>query len=127
MFRICLLAMTLAVGAFVPSLGAQTATPRTHKVEIQQFAFLPPRIEIAVGDVVEWTNRDLAPHTATAADRSWDTGSIKNGATGRFVGTTPGTLDYFCAFHPHMKGVIVVATGAAERTSAPRQVSGSID
>ena len=100
--------LALAIGAYAPSLRAQTPTPRTHPVEIRNFAFEPTRIEVRTGDAVEWTNRDFAPHTATDDDKGWDTGLLKKEATGRLVATRPGTLAYHCAFHPHMKGVIVV-------------------
>jgi plastocyanin len=58
---------------------------------------------------VEWINRDFDPHTATADNNKWDTGLLKNKATGRLVTTKPGEFSYHCTFHPHMKGVIIVA------------------
>lgn len=117
MLKRSILALVMAVGVQAPPLHAQTPAPQTHLVEIQGFAFVPARLEVRVGDVVEWTNRDFAPHTATADSGAWDTGSIKNEATGRFIATTPGTLAYHCAFHPRMKGVIVVVAGAAAKPS----------
>ena len=101
--------LALAVGVYAPPLRAQTPAPRTHWIEIQDFAFVPERIEIRTGDIVVWTNRDFVPHTATADNDGWDTGLLKNEATGRLVATRPGMFAYHCAFHPHMKGVIVVA------------------
>lgn len=103
-----LILLALAVGVHAPLLFAKPPTPKTHRVEIQSFAFVPARIAVQVGDVVEWTNRDLAPHTASANDGKWTTATLKSGASGRFIATSAGTLAYFCAFHPQMKGLIVV-------------------
>lgn len=100
--------LALAVGACALPLRAQTTAQAIHRVEIKWFAFEPLRIEVRAGDIVEWINRDFVPHTATADNNKWDTGLLKNKATGRLVTTQPGELAYHCTFHPHMKGVIIV-------------------
>lgn len=102
------LLLTLAVGACASPLRAQTPTRLTHKVKITNFAFLPALLKVRAGDIVEWTNQDLVPHTATANDHSWDTGSLENGVTRRIVMRASGTFAYRCAFHPHMEGVVTV-------------------
>ncbi|MCL5778069.1 cupredoxin family copper-binding protein [Limibaculum sp. FT325] len=81
-----------------------------HEVEVHvaRFAFEPARVEIRVGDSVTWLNRDLAPHTATADGGGWDTGALPQGAAGRITFDTAGHHSYVCAFHPHMKGAVVV-------------------
>lgn len=105
----CLLAMALlAAGAFAPPLRAETAAPKIYQVEIRDFAFVPANIEVHPGDIVEWTNRDLAPHTAASDDSKWDTGSLSSAATGKFVATTLGVFAYHCAYHSEMKGMISV-------------------
>ena len=101
--------LALAVGAYAPPLHAQTHAPRIHRVEIENFVFKPARIEVRAGDIVVWLNRDFAPHTATADNKGWGTGLLKKDATPRLVARRPGRLSYHCAFHPHMKGMIVVA------------------
>ena len=56
-----------------------------------------------------WTNRDSAPHTATAKDRDvLQSGTLNQGATYTQTFDTAGTYDYFCEFHPNMKGVVNV-------------------
>lgn len=77
-------------------------------VTIQDFAFDAPTLEIAAGTTVTWTNNDSAPHTATADDGSFDTGSIESGASASVTFDTPGTYTYICSFHPNMTGTIVV-------------------
>ena len=100
--------LALAVGACAPPLYAQKTVQSIHRVEINNFAFEPSRVEVHVGDIVEWNNRDLAPHTATADNDSWSTGLLKNGATNRLVMTQPGEHTYHCAYHPNMRAVVVV-------------------
>ena len=111
-----LLGASLA-GWFVRSGAKAHDGPHTHRVVIEKFAFVPARLTVRPGDTIEWINADLAPHTATARDRTWDTGSLGKGANAGIVATIPGRLDYFCRFHPHMAGEIIVSTTTDMPTS----------
>lgn len=85
--------------------GGQPA--RAHTIAIRGFQFVPATLTVAVGDTLVWTNGDVVPHTATAADRAWDTGSIAAGGAGRIVVGRKGRQAYVCAFHPSMKAEVV--------------------
>jgi plastocyanin len=113
-----LLVLALAAGADASAAGTQPA-PRTIRVDIHGFQFVPARVDAHVGDTIEWTNRDFAPHTASDAAGKWTTATLNNGATGRTVVRTAGTFTYRCNFHQHMNGTIVV-TG----TVVPAPTSG---
>jgi plastocyanin len=104
----CFVALLLSAGAYTPAAQALPPAASVHQVEISNFAFAPPRIEVHAGDTVEFTNRDFAPHTAMADTAVWDTGLLKKDASGRMVVSGTGALAYHCAFHPEMKGVIVI-------------------
>ena len=106
MLKLTSLALALAVAAPAAPLFAQDA--RTHHVEIKSFMFDPPRIEVHPGDIVEWTNHDFAPHTATADRGLWDTGWLKADQSGKFVAQEPGKFAYHCLAHPQMIGMIIV-------------------
>jgi len=41
-------------------------------VTMQQIAYMPAQISAYVGDTIEWDNKDIVVHTATARDNSWD-------------------------------------------------------
>ncbi len=69
--------------------------------------YAPKRVTVRVGDTVEWINKDIVAHTATARDRSWDV-NVLPGKTGRMVMKVPGSLAYFCRYHPNMTGEIVI-------------------
>jgi plastocyanin len=77
-------------------------------VTIADFAFDPSEIEVPAGTTVTWANTDQAPHTATGADGSFDTGTIAAGESGTHAFDTPGTYTYACAFHPNMQGTVTV-------------------
>jgi plastocyanin len=89
---------------------AAEASAESAAVEIKDFAFNPPTIEIPVGGSVTWTNNDNAPHTATGLDReALQSGTLDSGASYTQTFDTAGTYDYFCEFHANMKGSVVVA------------------
>ena len=89
---------------------AAFAASQVHEIEIQSFEFKPAHIEVRPGDTIRWTNRDLAPHTATADEIGWDTGELRLGDIGDVVVTQGMETSYFCAFHPHMKGTIEIVS-----------------
>ena len=63
---------------------------------------------IGVNNTVQWTNNDIAPHTVTAVDKSFDSGELNTGDTFTYTFTTPGTYQYGCSYHPWMKGTVIV-------------------
>jgi plastocyanin len=69
--------------------------------------FQPPSITVALGDTVEWTNRDIVPHTATARDSAWSSGTIEPGASWRTVVMSAGSHAYVCLVHPLMMGEVI--------------------
>ena len=90
------------------SAPKEKAEPITHQVEIRKFLFGPETITIKAGDSVEWTNKDLAPHTATDESVAWDTSLLEKNDAKAIVFTVPGEFDYICAYHPEMRGKVIV-------------------
>jgi plastocyanin len=91
---------------------SQSAAPapggEESAVRIADFAFDPASLTVTAGSTVTWTNGDAAPHTATADDGSFDTGSIGGGASASQAFPDAGTFTYHCAIHPNMTGTITV-------------------
>ncbi|MEX2228180.1 MAG: plastocyanin/azurin family copper-binding protein [Dehalococcoidia bacterium] len=90
--------------------AAPTAAPLAPiavSTSISDFAFETP-LTVAVGSTLTWTNADGAPHTVTATEGSFDSGSIV--ASGSFAHTfsVRGTFAYFCQIHPFMTGSVTV-------------------
>lgn len=103
-----LIGLPVAVGA-IAAWGRQARAAvggTVHEVEIRSFRFRPARLTVQSGDEVVWTNLDLAPHTVTATDGSYDSGELKRNQSWRLAIEADTSSDYFCVFHPHMKGVI---------------------
>jgi plastocyanin len=81
---------------------------RAEKVEIVEFTYQPDPVTIEAGGKVIWTNRDSAPHTATADDGSFDTGTIETGKLKSESFKQAGSYPYFCEIHPEMRGTVEV-------------------
>ena len=88
------------------STQTQAGASATVAIVIRNMKFEPAKLEVRQGDVVEWKNDDLTPHTATAA--RFDSGSIEPEKSWRYTVRERGTFPYACTFHPDMKGAIVV-------------------
>jgi plastocyanin len=92
--------------ACAPAAAGATATV---KVSIKDFKYDPPSVNAKVGDVIEWTNNDSAPHSATMDDNACDTDSIAGGSSAMLTFSAAGTYTYHCKIHPaQMKDVTVV-------------------
>lgn len=98
-----------------PTEAAEPAAPiaavhKVHRVSItNRLTYVPPTIVVNVGDVVEWTNKDIYLHSVTAADhKSFDSGNIYPKRSWRYKAVKKGTYDYFCTPHPDMKGKLIV-------------------
>jgi plastocyanin len=81
---------------------------RSEKVQIVEFTYQPDPVVVQAGGKVTWQNQDAAPHTATADDESWDTGTIEQGKIGSATFKEPGTFAYYCEIHPDMRGTVEV-------------------
>jgi plastocyanin len=78
-------------------------------VTIQDYTYKPASITVPRGTTVTFTNRDSTPHTATSKESgAFESGSIDTGKSGTVKLEESGTFAYYCAFHPFMKGTIVV-------------------
>ena len=86
--------------------AAEPSARAVVKVSMRNMQFYPLTLKIKRGDVVEWKNNDVVPHTATSA--AFDSGSMNPGTTWRHTFTKAGQFAYVCTFHPTMTGVVVV-------------------
>ena len=96
-------------GGALSCATAPAGSTAAETVTIQNFSFSPQPVQAKVGDVVAWTNKDSATHSATMDDGSCDTDTIASGTTAMLVFNAPGTYTYHCKVHPtQMKDVTVV-------------------
>jgi len=97
----------ISSAAFI-ALGLLSVPARaeTIQVVIDKLAFAPLDVNAKVGDTVEWVNNDAFAHTATATNGDWNI-TLAPKQNGQVVLKKPGTIDYFCKFHPNMKGRVI--------------------
>jgi plastocyanin len=107
-----------SIGAVVATMLAKGATnralangPTRHRVVKTDFEFLPSVLTVRPGDLVTWVNMDIAPHTATAGDKTWDTGRLNASQEETIEVKAEMAADYFCRFHPMMKGKLRIVAG----------------
>jgi plastocyanin len=88
-------------------LSASPAMAATIEVTIEKLVFSPASVEAKMGDTIEWVNKDAFAHTATVKG-GWEV-MIPPRSTGKMILKAAGAVDYFCRFHPNMKGHLDVA------------------
>lgn len=101
----------LAVIALATSLMPATASAkpvaRTVTVIVDKLVFGAVPSNLRVGDTIEWTNRDIFRHSATAIGH-FDI-DLQPGARARMILRRAGTFPFTCKYHPGMKGVLKVS------------------
>ncbi len=94
-------ALVLAAMA-VPSHAA------TFQIVMQNLEISPAEVSAKVGDTIEWTNKDVFAHTATARNGDFDV-TLQPNKSGSFMLKKAGNVDYYCRFHPNMKATLKIA------------------
>ncbi|HZP75393.1 MAG TPA: cupredoxin family copper-binding protein [Pseudolabrys sp.] len=89
------------------SVPAHAATVQIA-IDKLTMAFTPAEVSAKVGDTVQWVSKDILAHTATAKNGDWDV-MLGAGKSGQVVLKKAGDVDYYCKFHPNMKGSIKVS------------------
>jgi plastocyanin len=89
-------------GGTAPAAGGTSAVA----VSLQNFAFNPSTIDVAVGGTVTFTNNDSATHDVVGD--SFDSGPMAQGATFSQKFPTAGTFPIHCSIHPSMTATVNV-------------------
>jgi plastocyanin len=98
----------IAIALMIAGLSIVPAQAETIQVTIDKLEFAPAEVNAKIGDTIVWVNKDALAHTATATNNDWAV-NIAPRQSGSVVLKKPGAVDYFCKFHPNMKGRVVVA------------------
>ena len=108
----------VAVGLYNKLADTSATQAKSYAVKIQNYAYSPATITVAVGDTITWTNYDTAPHTVTVSDGpvKFNSPNLEQGQTFSYTFTQAGTYNYYCAVHPDMKASVTVT---AAETTAP--------
>ena len=97
------LAVAGCAGPTAPAASGAAAGSFT----IQGYRF--PALTAAPGATITLIDGDGEPHTVTADDHSFDSGSFDSSAPGKLVAPTrPGSYPIHCTVHPSMHGTLTV-------------------
>jgi plastocyanin len=96
-----------AWAAIALCLSSTAVDAKTMQITVDRLAFLPAAVDVKVGDTIEWINNDPFDHTATV-DGAWEV-VIPAHRKARLTLKKSGMLEYYCRYHPHMKGRLSVS------------------
>jgi plastocyanin len=92
----------LMAGMSVPAHAA------TIQISMDNLVISPAEASARVGDTIEWINKDIFAHTATARNGDFDV-PMPPKKTVTSVLKKAGSIEYYCRFHPNMKATLIVA------------------
>jgi plastocyanin len=86
------------------------AAGASDTIRIKDVLYDPDPVTVKAGQKITVVNEDSAPHTVTekGASPSFDSDTVKGGASGSVTFSKAGTFTYYCLFHPTMKGSVTV-------------------
>ena len=99
-----------AIALLVLAVASTAATDTS--VTIVYRAYQPSEVTVLAGQTVLWRNSGLGPHTVTATDGQFNSGTLQGGATFAYTFSTPGVYAYECLVHPTMHGRVDVLAAA---------------
>ena len=100
--RLSSIAMALVLAAMVAPAQAETIVITMENLEIS-----PANVSAKIGDTIEWVNKDVFAHTATAKNGDFDV-TLPPKQSAMFVLKKSGTVDYYCRYHPNMKATLKI-------------------
>jgi plastocyanin len=77
------------------------------QITMENLVISPAEMSAKVGDTVEWVNKDVLAHTATARNGDFDV-MLPPNKTGSFVLKKAGSVEYYCRFHPNMTATLKI-------------------
>jgi plastocyanin len=98
---------TISVTALAFGAMAVPAHAATIQISMENLVISSAEVSAKVGDTIEWINKDVFAHTATARNGDFDA-TIQPKKTVTLVLKKAGTVDYYCRFHPNMKAMLKV-------------------
>jgi plastocyanin len=101
--------LPVAAAAMLLCLSAGPAQkPKVQKVNIKHLEFDPAKVTVKVGQTVQWSNADDHDHTVVAKNKSFASENLGHDDVFRHTFAKAGKYEYFCRYHPRMKGTVLV-------------------
>ena len=90
--------------------GGEGGGSETTTLTAAEFTFEPSSLTVASGGSIEFTNEDDAEHNITAEEAGIDEDVDAGGSvTVDLSDVEAGSYDFFCEYHPDMKGTLEVS------------------
>jgi alcohol dehydrogenase (cytochrome c) len=107
---------TVTLGGRAVQLGEPMGNPGAQfddvifdgTLRMEDYRFLPVRVQVPVGTTLTWQNFGATTHTATDNKGAFDTGEIAPGQSASVTLSSPGIYTYSCLPHPWMISQVVV-------------------
>jgi plastocyanin len=109
--RLAPIVLALVTGSLLALGGQSSVAPAqaaSTQVRITDTGFVPASIMISPGDSVHWTNEASGPHTVTASNGAFDSGSLAAGAGFSITVSKAGTYAYASAGNGAFTGTLRV-------------------
>jgi len=97
----------LATGAALTLAASVSAHAATVQITMENLVISPAEASATIGDTIEWINKDVLAHTATARNGDFDV-NLPSKKTGTVVLKKAGAVEYYCRYHPNMKATLTV-------------------
>jgi plastocyanin len=110
LFAAGLLLMALSAGLALSAKGSVSIVESNDK-----YSFSPANVTVPQGTTVKWTNNSDAPHTVTADDSSFDSGTFSENETFSEKFNTTGEFAYHCEIHGYMHGKVTVVAATSSQ------------
>lgn len=125
--RLAGIGITLGL-AIVISGPALVAGATSKTIEVLDASYSPKTFTIEAGTIVVFKNTSSFPHTATAANGAFDTGTISPGTSKSVVVKKVGQIPFHCQFHGAVGGVgqsgTITVTAAVAAAPRPAKAAG---
>jgi plastocyanin len=100
--RVCAIAAAVVLALAVPARAG------TIVITMENLEISPADASAKVGDTIEWVNKDVFAHTATAKNGDFDVRLPPKKSTSSVV-KKAGAVEYYCRYHPNMKATLKIA------------------
>jgi plastocyanin len=106
--RLVAIAGCVVCFVFLSAFACSNEKSGQTTVTIQNGAYHPDKLTVAMGTLVTFINNDAQPHTVTSVG-AFDSGPIApNGGRWTYVAHTAGTFSYHSLMQPDMKGTLSI-------------------
>ena len=112
---LCLAVTGMAFSGSAPDARAEDAAVDSANpvaggivVRIENFTFNPAELTVKPGTAVTFLNADDIPHSVVEKDKKFKSKPLDTGDTFTMTFTDASEISYYCGFHNHMTGKIIV-------------------